>query len=66
MSAGALGALGGRTIRLLAAAVLVAMVLAMLPPVVGGPAGAAGGRRAGRSRRWSAGRPEPPALGWCR
>jgi serine protease AprX len=38
MSAGALGALGGRTIRLLAAAVLVATVVAMLPPVVGGPA----------------------------
>jgi hypothetical protein len=35
MGARALGALGGRTARLLAVAVLVTMVVAMLPPVSG-------------------------------
>jgi serine protease AprX len=35
MGAGALGALGGRTARLLAVALLVTMVVAMLPPVPG-------------------------------
>jgi serine protease AprX len=44
MATRAMGALGGRRVRLLAAAVLATVVLAMLPAVTGGAPSTAGGR----------------------